>query len=66
MARKSRKSSSNLDIIVKYKQINDDINTLQIRFRANKRQYIMRCSKEYRSDIAAILRKHNVREQKMK
>ena len=49
-----------------YKQINDDINTLQFRFRANKRQYIMRCSKEYRSNIAAILRKHNVREQKMK
>lgn len=49
-----------------YKQINDDINTLQFRFRANKRQYIMRCDKDRRSDITAILRKHNVREQKTK
>lgn len=46
-----------------YKLINDDINTLQLRFRANKRQYIMRCNKKQRGDIIAILRKHNVREQ---
>lgn len=46
-----------------YKLINDDINTLQLRFRANHRQYIMRCSKEERGAILAILRKHRIAEQ---
>lgn len=47
-----------------YLIINDDINTLQFRFRANKRQYIMRCNKDSRNAIAVILRKHCVREQR--
>lgn len=46
-----------------YKLINDDINTLQLRFRANKRQYVMRCDKTCRGDITAILRKHSIKEQ---
>lgn len=46
-----------------YKIINDDINTIQLRFRANHRQYIMRCSKDYRKDITAILRKHHLKKQ---
>lgn len=46
-----------------YKLINDDINTIQLRFRANHRQYIMRCSKEERGAILAILRKYRIAEQ---
>ncbi len=49
--------------VAAYKLINDDINTLQLRFRANKRQYVMRCSKTYRGDIDAILRKHHITKQ---
>lgn len=46
-----------------YKIINDDINTLQVKFRANNRQYIMRCNKTDLSSIQAILRKHQVKVQ---
>ncbi len=46
-----------------YKMINDDINTLQVKFRANKRQYVMRCDKKDLHAIQAILRKHRVSEQ---
>ncbi len=50
------------DKIKAYKVINDDINTLQLRFRVENRQYIMRCNKEERADIAAILRLHHIPE----
>ncbi len=46
-----------------YKMVNDDINTLQVKFRANKRQYVMRCDKKDLSAIQAILRKFRVPEQ---
>lgn len=46
-----------------YKMVNDDINTLQVKFRANKRQYVMRCDKKDLSAIQAILRKYRVPEQ---
>lgn len=46
-----------------YKIINDDINTLQLKFRVNNRRYIMRCNKEDRKDIDAILRKFRIQEQ---
>ena len=49
--------------VAAYKLINDDINTIQLKFRANRRQYIMRCSKTYRGDIDAILRKHHITKQ---
>ncbi len=46
-----------------YKLTNDDINTIQIKFRANNRQYVMRCNKKYVKEIVAMLKANGIKEQ---
>lgn len=45
-----------------YKIINDEISTIQIRVFANKKQYVLRCDKEQRSQIESYFWDHNIQE----
>lgn len=48
--------------IESYKIINDEISTVQIRVYANKKQYVLRCAKEQRTQIEAYFWDHNIPE----
>lgn len=45
-----------------YKIINDEISTIQIRVFANKKQYVLRCGKDQRSQIESYFWDHNIQE----
>lgn len=45
-----------------YKIINDEISTVQIRVYANKKQYVLRCTKEQRSQAESYFWEHNISE----
>ncbi len=48
--------------IESYKIINDEISTIQVRVYANRKQYILRCTKEQRSQIETYFWDHNIPE----
>lgn len=48
--------------IKSYKIINDEISTIQVRVFANKKQYVLRCDKEQRSQIDTYFSQHNILE----
>ena len=39
-----------------YKFVNDNINTIKVKLRANKRQYIIECEKEQKAQLEALVR----------
>ena len=39
-----------------YKFVNDNINTIKVKLRANKRQYIIECDKEQKADVEQLVR----------
>lgn len=39
-----------------YKFVNDNINTIKVKLRANKRQYIIECEKEQRAEVEELVR----------
>ena len=39
-----------------YKFVNDNINTIKVKLRANKRQYIIECEKEQKSVMEQLVR----------
>lgn len=43
-----------------YKIVNDEISTVQIRVYANKKQYVLRCDKERRTQIDAYFKEHEI------
>lgn len=43
-----------------YKIVNDEISTVQIRVYANKKQYVLRCDKEQRTQIDAYFKEHEI------
>ena len=45
-----------------YKIINDEISTIQVRVFANKKQYVLRCGKDQRSQIESYFWDHNIQE----
>ena len=40
-----------------YKFVNDNINTIKVKLRANKRQYIIECDKEQKNELEELVRK---------
>lgn len=40
-----------------YKFVNDSINTIKVKLRANKRQYIIECDKEQKNELEELVRK---------
>lgn len=46
--------------IFAYKVINDEISTIQIRVYANKKQYVLRCEKEYWKQIDGYFIEHGI------
>lgn len=45
-----------------YKIVNDEISTVQIRIYANKKQYVLRCSKEQRAQAEGYFLDHSIQE----
>lgn len=45
------------DHIEGYKFVNDNINTIKVKLRANKRQYIIECEKEQKADAEQLVRR---------
>ena len=43
-----------------YKIVNDEISTVQIRVYANKKQYVLRCDKEQRTQVDAYFIEHGI------
>lgn len=43
-----------------YRIVNDEISTLQIRVYANRKKYVLRCSKESRKQIEAYFAEHEI------
>ena len=41
-----------------YKFINDSIQSFTVKLRANKRQYVLSCDKEYRQQVESLVRSH--------
>lgn len=39
-----------------YKFVNDNINTIKVKLRANKRQYIIECEKEQKAEVEELVR----------
>ncbi len=39
-----------------YKFVNDSINTIKVKLRANRRQYIIECEKEQKAEVEALVR----------
>lgn len=39
-----------------YKFVNDNINTIKVKLRANKRQYVIECEKEQKEELEALVR----------
>ena len=39
-----------------YKFVNDSINTIKVKLRANRRQYIIECEKEKKADVENLVR----------
>lgn len=46
--------------ILAYKFVNDEISTIQIRVYANKKQYVLRCDKEYMKQIDFYFLEHGI------
>lgn len=44
-----------------YKIINDDINTITLKVRANKKQYVLICDKSDRAKIEKLLKENNIK-----
>lgn len=40
-----------------YKFVNDNINTIKVKLRANKRQYIIECEKEQKAEVEQLVRR---------
>lgn len=41
-----------------YKFVNDSLNTFKVKLRANHRQYVLECDKEYRPQVEKLVRMH--------
>lgn len=46
--------------IKSYKIVNDEISTVQVRVYANKKQYVLRCDKEQRTQLDAYFTEHGI------
>lgn len=49
------------EFIKGYKIINDDINTITLKLRANKKQYVLICDKSDRSQVEKLLKNNNIK-----
>lgn len=43
-----------------YQIVNDEISTVQVQVYAGKKRYVLRCRKEYRSQVETYFKEHNI------